>query len=286
MFGFWSKTGPKALSSNPGKGAIGQVSFSNAQRNWTERYDFVKLLSSVLRKRQHQIQIEKSWLLHKPSGFTLIPQMVVVKPLNKGGAQTTTTIQTNHPVLVPNGIFEYQHSTGDTVEDSARQGFEQWAQTDFVALLDALKPTPDICTTLKMTFPEKGDERPYLRRAILGPVVHYVQEQGVYAESKTPGQGGDVNEGDQCERHEFCPCCLLTNSFGAFKELFEDREFYGVRMFAARDANGTPQADCRVNGEDWQKGAEALTAYARTWPQAGFEFRKQYVVLQNAEKET
>jgi hypothetical protein len=35
-----------------------------------------------------------------------------------------------------------------------------------------------------------------------------------------------------------------------------------------------------VNGEDWEKGAQALREYAKTWPPAGYEFRKQYVVLQ------
>ena len=44
---------------------------------------------------------------------------------------------------------------------------------------------------------------------------------------------------------------------------------------------GVPAADCRVNGEDWEKGMQALREYARTWPAAGYEFRKQYVVLQS-----
>jgi hypothetical protein len=41
------------------------------------------------------------------------------------------------------------------------------------------------------------------------------------------------------------------------------------------------QADCRVNGEDWSAGAEALRAYVTRWPDRGFEFRKQYVVIQS-----
>ena len=46
-----------------------------------------------------------------------------------------------------------------------------------------------------------------------------------------------------------------------------------------RDGKGKAQADCRVNGSDWEKGAEALRHYVATWPEAGFEMRKQYVVL-------
>ncbi len=72
------------------------------------------------------------------SGFILLPQLVHLQPLDKGGVRITTTIQTHHPTLEPDGVFEYQHSTGNSVQDSARKGFDLWAQTDLVALLDAL----------------------------------------------------------------------------------------------------------------------------------------------------
>jgi hypothetical protein len=80
------------------------------------------------------------------------------------------------------------------------------------------------------------------------------------------------------------PLCLLTNSFEAFRELIEADAFYGLRLFALRDGDSEPGADCRVNGDDWEKGAQALRAYAGTWPPAaGYEMRKQYVVLQTLE---
>ena len=65
----------------------------------------------------------------------------------------------------------------------------------------------------------------------------------------------------------------------AFKDELETDAFVAIRLFAARDENGTPQADCRVNGRDHEAGMEALREYARTWPPAGIELRKQYVVL-------
>jgi hypothetical protein len=80
-----------------------------------------------------------------------------------------------------------------------------------------------------------------------------------------------------------CRCCLLINSFEAFRDLIEGDAFYGVRLFALRDGDGNPGANCRVNGKDWDKGAQALRAYPSTWRAAGFEFRKQYVVLQTVE---
>jgi hypothetical protein len=56
----------------------------------------------------------------------------------------------------------------------------------------------------------------------------------------------------------------------------------GVRLFAARNEDGSPEADCRVNGEGWEEGKRALMEYARSWPDRGMEFRKQYIFLQDA----
>ena len=136
-----------------------------------------------------------------------------------------------------------------------------------------------------MSFPEKDGKPAFSRRAVLGPVTHLVEHPEVYGESKTAEAEG-AGRGEHCETHAFCPCCLLTKSFETFKELIEDSAFYGLRLFASRDEQGLPQADCRVNGDDWETGAEALRKYVTTWPHAGFEFRKQYVVLHTIEKES
>jgi hypothetical protein len=276
---------PKCLPSNPGNGSAGSVSFQRGEKSWTERFDLVDLLASALRKKDHVVQREKPWLVHEKSGFTLMPEIVELHPLDEGGVRTTSTIQTNHNVLMPDGIFEYQHSTGDNVEESFRKGFEQWAETDFVALLDALKPRPEICTSLEYKFPPKAGMPAECRRVILGPVTHTIQNPKARVEPLIPEAQGKT-QGDHCEDHEFCPCCLLTNSFEAFRELIEDRSAYGIRLFAMRDSNGDPQADCRVNGNDWNKGTEALRRYVGTWPEAGFEMRKQYVFVQTMLKES
>lgn len=276
---------PKCLPSNLGKGSAGSVSFQRGEKSWTERFDLVDLLASALRKKDHAVQREKPWLVHENSGFILIPQIVELQPLDEGGVRTTSTIQTNHNALMPNGVFEYQHSTGDHVEDSFRKGFEQWIETDFVALLEALKPKPEICTFLEYKCPPKTGMPAQCRRVILGPVTHIIQTPKVRAEPQICEAQGK-NQGNHCEDHEFCPCCLLTTSFEAFRELIEDRGVYGIRLFAMRDVNGDPQADCRVNGNDWDKGTEALRRYVSTWPESGFEMRKQYVVMQTMLKES
>ena len=199
----------------------------------------------------------------------LLPQLVEFQPLEDGGVRTVTTIQSNHPGLAPEGVFEYQHSAGQSVAEAVTRGFDQWIQTDFVPLLEALRPKPETCTAMEMALPARAGRPARVRRAILGPVAQYQAKPAA-------GAGGGAGED-----HSFCPCCLLTKSYEAFRELIEGDRFYGVRLFAARDPEAGPQADCRVNGDDLEKGKQALREYVRTWPGEGYEYRKQYVVLQD-----
>jgi hypothetical protein len=130
---------------------------------------------------------------------------------------------------------------------------------------------------MEMTLPQKDASPDLRRRAVLGPVAHYAER---------PAAKSDGTSGSETEEHPFCPCCLLTNSFQAFQSLLEAEGFCGIRLDAARDENGKPQADCRVNGGDWEAGAQALRNYVKTWPARGFEFRKQYVVIQTLDPPT
>jgi hypothetical protein len=258
---------PLCPSNTGGLGTGGEVAFSNASRNWTERFDLVDEAAAALRHRGHAVTAHKTWLVHDDSGFTIQPQLGRMWLPDGGGVQTITTLQVNHPTLIPAGVFEYQHSTGDTVRESLAKGFDQWVQMDFVTLLDALQAKPEHCTTMEMTFPAKDGEPDRIRRAVLGPCWQF---------PATPS--------DASEEHPFCPCCLLTNSFEAFRDLIEGDAFCGLRLLAMRQANGQPAADCRVNGDDWERGMQALRDYVGTWPHEGFELRKQYVVLQTMEQ--
>jgi hypothetical protein len=258
---------PLCPSNSDGLGTAGEVAFSNASRNWTEPFDLVDETAAALKRRGHAVTAHKTWLRHGDSGFTIQPQLGRMQLLDGGGVGTMTTLQVNHPTLIPGGVFEYQHSTGDTVVESLAKGFDQWVQTDFVTLLDALRAEPEHCSTMVMTFPAKDGRPERVRRAVLGPCTHV---------ASTPP--------DASQEHPFCPCCLLTNSFEAFQDLIEADGFYGLRLFAMRDRDGTPGADCRVNGDDWEKGAQALRDYVGTWPHEGFELRKQYVILQTMEQ--
>ncbi len=262
----------RTKASVPGIGATARVAFANGEKTWTEEFNVVSAASEALSRTGHEVLSHETWLEHCSTWYSLHPRLVELHPLENGGVRTVTTLEIRHPRLVPSGIFEFQHATGDTSQESVISGLEQWAKLDFVPLLDALRETPALCMVLEMTLPESNHARQLKRRAVLGPVAHYAQR---------PAAADDATRvGDEAE-HPFCPCCLLTTSFEAFKSLLSPHDFCGIRLYAARNEHGQSQADCRVNGQDWEAGKKALCEYVTGWPERGFEFRKQYVVLQS-----
>jgi len=256
---------PEQNPENPGESVEMTIASTNGAESRSERLDMVELLERVLLSHGYRTKRYQSWLVESQSGMTLAPRLVSFQPLDDMGASSCTTIECRHGEKIPDGVFDYQHATGGSFEASVLDGFEKWVQLDLAPLVDSFRAKPVDCTTLEMDFPA-SDARPALsRQAIMGPVMAASAEE--------------LEARDDEEHSPGCPCCLLTNSFEAFRELVEAEGFFAIRLFAMRNQDGSFAADCRVNGEDWDAGEQALVAYAKTWPGEGFEFRKQYVVL-------
>lgn len=266
-------TAPTLLAGNPGQGCTFQAELPATQGSSSEQIDLLDLLAATLQDEKQLAKRHDRWL-ELPSGVLLHPQIVSSGPnaSKPEVMQTCTTIQANHPGVFPAGVFEYQHSHGTSVREAVVKGFAAWAQCDLPVLQDALGEKPRACTTMEMTFlgdMGMADEQPRtrVRRILFGPPARAALRP-VAAQEDASG-------------HDFCPCCLLTRNMDTFQALVEREEFCAIRMFAARDMHGQATADCRVNGKEWQPGAKALSAYVQTWPDLGFEWRKQYVVLQS-----
>jgi len=249
---------PLPAPDNPGRGRSVRVAFKNAQKSWEESDDLVTTLAATLTALKHKPTVKRDWV-ELDGGFSLLPQVVSVEPLENAGVNTTTTIQVSHASLVPGGVFEFQHASGTDIRDSLAKGFREWAEYDLPVFLEALRTEPALCMFAEME-PD--------RRLVFGPPVHMAQ--------KTGGAPGE---------HDFCPCCLITKNIGAFDELVKDRAFYGIRLFVMRNADGRIEADCRVNGVERSAGAAALIEYAKSWPDRGTEYRKQYVCIQTRSAE-
>jgi len=269
---------PPKCPGNPGVTAAGRIAFSNSERTWTEEFQLVPIVAGVLRSRGHEVVQHESWLELRQSGFVLQPLIVQLEPLDKGGVRTVTTMDVRHADLITDGLFKYQHATGDDVVKSLAQGFESWESIDLPVLLDALRARPEKCTLWEMNFPAKDGLPARVRRAVLGSVACYAANPPPADKTADESAGG-------CE-HAFCNCCFLTRNFEAFRAQLEGDGCVGIRFYAMRDEDGTPAADCRINGEDYEPGMQALRCYVATWPGHGFEFRKQYVLLHTSGRES
>lgn len=267
---FWfrqRREAPELLPDNPAQGINARLKFQDGTRQWTEEANVVRLTAHALNQFGYRVRNHRTWLEDPASGFRIQPGLVGVDVQEGNRLHTVTSIQVDHPTLCPQGTFEYQHSVGDGLEATLLSGLTQWVQTDFATLAEAPRAKPQQAMMMEMKFPA-DDERPErTRRILLGPVAHYVQSP-----APPEPQAGE-------EEHPFCPCCLLTNTFEAFREVIESDDFHGIRFFAARDEDGNAQADCRIDGNDYEPGMQALREYVATWPELGFEFRKQYVVI-------
>ena len=256
----------QALANNPAEGKVVTLHYPD---NTEESFDLPEMLQAVLAQQGFGTESANGWLHHAPSGYALLVQVLYVDLKSGEGVRCGTTIQIHHPTLFPEGIFEYQHSVGETLAEALNEGFRLWLASDWSVLLDAVAEEQGECMRLEMTFDHT--QPPLKRRISLGNVLHYCEY--------TP----EVSAQSDDETHDFCPCCLLTSCLETFKPLLQDQQNYAIRLFASRDGMGETDADCRVNGEDWEEGVEGIKAYATTWADAGLEFRKQYVVVRNIE---
>jgi hypothetical protein len=249
----FSHYNPVISDENPGKAIHISVAFSNDESEWTEELNVIDCLEKAVIAGGYVIREKSAEWLILDNDLMLHPQIFDFQMLEgRSTLRVSTTIQVCHPTLIPQGLFEYQHCYGDTLNQAIDSGYSSWVKTDLRTLSEALNDQLEFCTSMEMVLPEQGDQDAFTRRIIFGPVSHYVE---------TPV--------DEQEEHPFCPCCLFTNSIEAFKPLLHRQDFVALRLFASRDSEGQLSADCRINGSDFQEGIEALIEYVKSWPMKG-----------------
>jgi hypothetical protein len=222
----------------------------------------IVLLAEVLQRCGHEPRVDGR-TLSLANGIMLETELEELARLSPGAVRTSTRITARHVNAFPHGLMEYQHASGGSTVDSISRGFMGWAEMDLVTLEDALLDSPQTSSVLRKSYDGPSLGQTLEREFILGPTVHV-------ATLPLP---------DGVDHHPFCPCCLLTNSFEAFDALLKEDRILGIRLFTAVNPDGEEVADCRVNGEDFVEGANALRRYVSTWPRRGYEYRKQYVVI-------
>lgn len=255
-------TSETAADGNPGRGCRFTAEHASDPTDSSGLYDLPEILGTVLSARD--VPWTRRGDALEVDGIAFLPQIVDFARGDDGRFQTTCTIEASHPTAFPHVTFEYQHAGADSVQAALESGFQGWASLDLPVYREYVTGELRECSELRLDGSSDGRFEGVERRVVLGPVVHWAQR----AEEAS-------SEDDHC----FCPCCFVTKDMDAFEPLFRDTHVRAVRLYAHRDANGDRAADCRIDGTDWQQGAAALQDYARTWPERGFEVRKQLVIF-------
>ncbi len=200
-----------------------------------------------------------------PSGLRLEAALLEARLLEDGRVATVTRVVAFHDALFADGLPELQRAIGADTAQAMAQGFSAWVQGARVALEDAVRTAVRDCPLLAVKVSAPGGGAPTVYQAILGPVL-----------CVGPGPA------QPAEDDELCPACMTTRVQDALRGHLRAGGYTGLSLVAGRDARGALAADCRVNGEPFSEGVERLVAYARSWPERGFEFRQQYVILRAA----
>ncbi|WP_304333940.1 DUF6348 family protein [Conchiformibius steedae] len=263
------------MPNNPGQGIKLALKLQDANGNESEEEAVLAdILQQKLSENGWQTEnLDGGWLYQADTGYYLLPLILDVAVNEDGYIQTATTLQINHPELFPNGIFEFQYTFGrcDTLTEALLSGFDIWLKTDWETLSDAAHPHQAQHLHLALDDQDSG-----LKRLVLmGSVGFYPP----VPETDTPSPPTTDQTGEAHD--EFCECCLFTQSLSAFAPLIQSSDNYAIRIFVSRNADGLIEADCRVNGEDWQEATEALCNYAKTWTGEHTTFRKQYIIIRN-----
>lgn len=260
---FFRRTPPPATSAtNPGEAVELRIV---GTRDTGAAVNVVAILADVLRSRGHSVRQHASWVTVE-DGFTLLPRVAEVNRTESGAHwRTATTIEVHHADLFPTGVFEFQHSASDDVAGALHSGFGQFENIDYPVLRAAASGQSGECTFIDFKERYHTTRLAKGRRVVLGP-VHWMVDDATAA---------------QKDEHPFCPCCFFTHTRDAMAEKVTAPGTHAIRLLATRYPGKGIEADCRVNGIDWPGGKQALLAYARTWPDRGFELRKQYIVIQD-----
>ncbi|UXI68923.1 DUF6348 family protein [Tahibacter amnicola] len=229
-------------------------------------------LRQALARRDVPVDTRDGWLVDTEFDMAIRAELLEVASAAQG-TRVAIGVEIRHPVFGETTVREYVHSAGDTVLDAMVSGLDRWAQADYVVLEDVFREQAESCLAMVMDGAATAERPAFRRRILMGPVQHFVRR--------------DPDAAPQCaidgeEHSPFCPCCLFTSGHEAFFPVVSAPGFYAIRLFAARHEDGEISADCRINGEDFEPGAEALRRYVATWPGEGFTFRKQYVVAHDA----
>lgn len=182
----------------------------------------------------------------------------------KGNIHARLIIKTRHEGLFPDGIFEFAYGGGTDMESAIIDAAYRWIQSDFNTIHDLL------CTAKEHNH--DGNKADVVSMTPQGEVLGWEIVFGPLISTTIEGVKQKISQDE-----------IFWRLFDVITEdLLGEKGIYPIKFFAIQNEKNEIDADCRLNGQDWQKGREALLEYIREWNLKDiFHWRKQYVIVVN-----
>lgn len=151
---------------------------------------------------------------------------------------------------------EWAHGFGETIDGAFDNGFSNWITTDLPVLIDVIQEKAVL--SQEVSFEDKLSKTKV--RGILGPMQFWSFD----------------NEGPE----PCCNVCIYTEALKATDGgLMTRRRPYLIKAVVARNPDNTTQCDFRINDEQDDVIAAALSEWAKSWEGEGFAMRKQSLLF-------
>ena len=206
MFSWFRKAPrpPRPAAENPGRGHTVRVAFANAQKSWEEKDDLAASLATTLNALGHEATVKRRL------GGTRRRILVGAAGRERRAHGRRRREYRHHDPDVARGahaqrIFEFQHSSGTDVRDSFAKASRAGRSSICRCSSMRCEQSPRRAWSWKWQGQESKSLLAQDRRLVFGPTLQMAQKP----ETSAPAE------------HDFCPCCLFTNSIDAFDELHE-----------------------------------------------------------------
>ena len=148
-----------------------EAAFVTADRSWTDRAELVSLLAGVLRRARPRVDgktrrgIAAQRYRTRPAGGPGRRMPDERRPDDLDNSNLTSS-------LVPEGLFEYQHAMGDTLDEAFRKGFKGFAEGDLPVFLDALETKPLNAPSFSIIVRAGVVQAERIRRVVVSALRH------------------------------------------------------------------------------------------------------------------
>lgn len=216
----------------------------------------IAALYHKLDKMGYKVEKHPQYLSLIVNGDLEIAGMIIDEPNNHPSIIHAMFV-TIHPVYFPEGIEEHLAGLGSTIEEKVETALVNYIQSIFLTIMDSLSDSH----VPELDFMTMTGDQMVLWHPKIGDLM--TQEQWM------PIEGEPLYEviGEKVKKN-------LTGN-----------KLNWIKLFAAKQPDGSVIAECILNNVPWPEGTAAIGAYAESWDTGGrFKTMKQFIMFRKCDE--